>query len=142
MATGNLELPAISSNDAIAKMPLTAAIFVAKIWKPPNISESNADRNAREEEVQLVSPAATLIVLVLVLKDVVLDVALWIGFDDLDFTRIDDDLRLTGIELRNKGGIKCRCCLINFVPKAKLYFARAIYVLWFNFCLQTKKEFD
>ena len=37
---------------------LTSSIFVAEVGEPPDVAEPNGDGDAREEEVEFVSPLA------------------------------------------------------------------------------------
>ena len=67
-------------------LSLTSSIFVAEVGKSPDIAEANRHRDAGEQEVQLVAPLASLVLIPLLVDDV--DVRKLLSLPDLELDEV------------------------------------------------------
>lgn len=116
-----------------------AAVLVAEVGKAPNVAEADRDRDAAEEKVELVSPSAPLVVVVLEAFDkiVLVDlVALGVCLKDFDVGRVDNHLA---------SALRRKLCKKKYFleTNVELYFNILMhYLYWFMFFIFVDLVFE
>ncbi len=60
--------PTCEHGDEVDEEERASAVLVAEVGEPPHVAQPHADRDAGEEEVQLVAPPSPLVLLVVAVK--------------------------------------------------------------------------